>query len=99
MGNALGTSLAAGIISLGALGVYVAPHAVADTCQEDQKCWSCVDDGNRVCGPGNPEGKPAGCYDDGGVLVASWPCYVVIDPVTGDSDVYSNNPRIPDDVY
>lgn len=41
---------------------------------EDQPGWSCVDDGNRVCGPENSEGKPAGCYDDGGVLWAPWPC-------------------------
>ncbi|AXH46823.1 hypothetical protein SEA_ACOLYTE_80 [Mycobacterium phage Acolyte] len=41
---------------------------------EDEPGWSCVDDGNRICGPGNDEGKPAGCYDDGGVLVAEWPC-------------------------
>jgi hypothetical protein len=41
---------------------------------EDDASWSCVDDGNHVCGPGNPEGKPAACYDDGGVIVAMWPC-------------------------
>jgi hypothetical protein len=45
-----------------------------DTCMEDEPCWSCVDDGNRVCGPNNSEGKPAGCYDDGGVLEYVWPC-------------------------
>lgn len=42
--------------------------------QEDSPEWSCVDDGNRVCGPNNREGKPAACYDDGGVIVAYWPC-------------------------
>ncbi|AYP70047.1 hypothetical protein I5G62_gp61 [Mycobacterium phage CRB2] len=42
--------------------------------EEDEPGWSCVDDGNRVCGPNNPEGKPAGCYDLGGVLIAPWPC-------------------------
>lgn len=41
---------------------------------EDEAGWSCVDDGNRVCGPHNEEGQPPGCYDDGGVLFASWPC-------------------------
>lgn len=41
---------------------------------EDDPRWSCVDDGNKVCGPGNSNGVPAGCYDDGGVLVAEWPC-------------------------
>jgi hypothetical protein len=42
--------------------------------EEDEPGWSCVDDGNRVCGPNNTEGKPAACYADGGVIVALWPC-------------------------
>lgn len=46
-------------------------HAMPD---EDSPEWSCVDMGNRVCGPGNSNGAPAGCYDDGGVLFAAWPC-------------------------
>jgi hypothetical protein len=25
--------------------------ARADVCQEDQACWNCETDGNRVCGP------------------------------------------------
>jgi len=41
--------------------------------EEDESGWSCVDDGNRTCGPGNPQGAPAGRYDEGGVLVDSWP--------------------------
>jgi hypothetical protein len=40
---------------------------------EDESGWSCVDNGNRVCGPGNPHGVPAGRYDEGGVLVDPWP--------------------------
>ena len=40
---------------------------------EDDPGWSCVDDGNRVCGPGNSNGVPAGRYDEGGVLVDPWP--------------------------
>ena len=40
---------------------------------EDESGWSCVDDGNRVCGPGNGQGVPAGRYDEGGVLVDPWP--------------------------
>jgi hypothetical protein len=40
---------------------------------EDESGWSCVDDGNRVCGPGNAQGVPAGRYDEGGVLVDPWP--------------------------
>jgi hypothetical protein len=50
------------------------PSALADGPEEDSPEWSCVDDGNHVCGPNNPEGKPAACYDDGGVIVAMWPC-------------------------
>jgi len=63
--------------------------APAPTITEDSPAWSCVDDGNRICGPANPEHKPAGCYDDGGVLVAPWPCHIVIDPATGDADAYT----------
>lgn len=63
--------------------IALSHHAV----QEDSPAWSCVDDGNRICGPGNSNGAPAGCYDDGGVLVATWPCYVVINP-DGSSDVF-----------
>ena len=40
---------------------------------EDEPGWSCVDDGNHICGPGNSNGVPAGRYDDGGVLVNAWP--------------------------
>ena len=61
----------------------VAPDAFADAPQshdnadgvimEDESGWSCVDNGNRVCGPGNPQGVPAGLYDEGGVLIDPWP--------------------------
>ena len=78
-------------IALGGLAVAAqlgCGLAKADpTLQEDDPGWSCVDDGNRICGPGNPQGAPAGCYDDGGVLVAAWPCHVVVD-ANGDGDVY-----------
>jgi hypothetical protein len=40
---------------------------------EDESGWSCVDDGNKICGPGNPQGAPAGRYDEGGVLIDAWP--------------------------
>ena len=54
-------------------GVY-APEGSASP-QEDDPGWSCVDDGNRVCGPQSDDwGHTPGCYDDGGVLVALWPC-------------------------
>lgn len=57
-----------------ALGIALAPSGHANGPEEDQPGWSCVDDGNRVCGPGNAQGAPAGCYDDGGVLEFAWPC-------------------------
>jgi hypothetical protein len=39
---------------------------------ESESGWSCVDNGNKVCGPNNPQGVPAGRYDEGGVLVDPW---------------------------
>lgn len=56
------------------LASAVLPATAHAAPEEDEPGWSCVDDGNRVCGPGNAEGKPAACYDDGGVIVAYWPC-------------------------
>ena len=40
---------------------------------EDESGWSCVDMGNKVCGPDNSNGVPAGRYDEGGVLIDPWP--------------------------
>jgi len=54
---------------------------------EDDERWDCVTMGDRICGPSNSNGVPAGCYDDGGVLVSPWPCRVVVNP-DGTSDVY-----------
>lgn len=68
-------------------------HARAE---EDSPSWSCVDDGNRICGPGNANGAPAGCYDDGGVMVAPWPCYVVVDGA-GNGDAFFGAPMDADD--
>jgi hypothetical protein len=76
------------ILAALALGLMLAPVAQADTPHEGDPGWSCVDDGNRICGPTNDEGKPAGCYDDGGVLVAPWPCHLVVNP-DGSSDVWT----------
>lgn len=73
MSNRIGILATASIITLGALGIHAAPYAYASP-NEDQPGWSCVDDGNRVCGPGNANHVPPGCYDDGGVLFAPWPC-------------------------
>jgi hypothetical protein len=36
-------------------------------------CWSCVDMGDKACGPGNSNDVPAGRYDQAGVLVDPWP--------------------------
>ena len=71
------------------VGLVQLGQAVAEpaTITEDSPEWDCVTMGNRVCGPGNDQGKPAACYDDGGVIVASWPCHVVID-ANGDAQVY-----------
>lgn len=55
-------------------GLASAAQAVADPISDDDPGWSCVDMGNRVCGPGNSNGVTAGCYDDGGVLFKAWPC-------------------------
>lgn len=69
-----------------ALGFLAAPHGVAHAdapVYEDSPEWSCVDDGNKVCGPNNPEGKPAGRYDVGGVLVDPWPVASVTVTVDG----------------
>jgi hypothetical protein len=61
-------------LALAISSAFTPAVAHADPITEDDPLWSCVDDGNRVCGPNNPEGKPAACYDDGGVIVAMWPC-------------------------
>lgn len=75
-------------LTLALAGVGVAfPAAAAARPNEDEPGWSCVDRGNHVCGPGNSEGKPAACYDDGGVIVALWPCHIVRNP-DGSADVY-----------
>lgn len=62
----------AAAIGIGIAGCN-APHAKASPL-EDEPGYSCVDQGNRVCGPNNSNGVPAGCYDDGGVLWKAWPC-------------------------
>lgn len=70
------TMIAALALALAGAGV-ACPAAAAASPNEDEGGWSCVDDGNHVCGPGNAEGKPAACYDEGGVIVALWPCQPV----------------------
>ena len=77
--------LAASFLASGAIGLRTASAHPGH--EEDDPGWSCITDGNRICGPGNPDGVPAGCYDDAGMLVAPWPCFVVVNP-DGTSDVY-----------
>lgn len=70
----LGGSLALGFVASPAIHAHPHVYAQQQQPEEDSPEWSCVDDGNRVCGPGNSNGALAGCYDEGGVLVAVWPC-------------------------
>lgn len=64
------------IAALAITSAYLISPAAVSAAQplEDEPAWSCVDDGNRVCGPNNANHVPAGCYDDGGVLWKAWPC-------------------------
>lgn len=77
--------LATGLIAGGAFGVAVSPAMV--TMNEDDSAWDCRTMGNRVCGPANPQGHTAACYNDAGDIVALWPCHVVVNP-DGSSDVF-----------
>jgi hypothetical protein len=71
LSTAVYVGLAAGIL----VGVPLAIEGTPiENITEDSPDWDCVMDGNHVCGPNNPQGKPAACYDDGGVMVKAWPC-------------------------
>lgn len=59
---------------------------VQTTIAEDDPAWDCRTMGNRVCGPFTPT---PGCWDEHGKLVGLWPCHVVVDPETGEGDVYA----------
>jgi hypothetical protein len=54
-------------VVLAALAVTIPPGpASADTAiLEDSAGWDCRVHGNRVCGPGNAQGVPAGDYSTG----------------------------------
>ena len=82
----LGTEivLAASFLYSGAAGLRGVATAAP---LEDDPGWSCITNGDRRCGPGNSNGVPPGCYDDAGMLVAPWPCVVIVNP-DGTSDVY-----------
>jgi hypothetical protein len=74
---ALGAGLALGLLAAPHGTVHAAPPGVDvyawevgddngdGVVMEDESGWSCVDMGDRRCGPGNSNGVPAGCYDDG----------------------------------
>lgn len=61
---------------IAALGITVtallggAAHAQAQP-YEDEPGFSCVEDGNRICGPDNPQGVQAGQYVNG--TLVPWP--------------------------
>ncbi|VEG58141.1 Uncharacterised protein [Mycolicibacterium aurum] len=59
---------ASALIAFASVAGASAP-AFAQPITEDSDAWSCVDMGNRICGPDNPRGVPAGQYDEGGVLI------------------------------
>lgn len=75
-------------VSLGIAGLIGSAPAYAEPITEDSPAWSCVANGNRICGPTNTEGMPAGCYDDRGRLVAVWPCHLVVN-TDGSADIYT----------
>ncbi len=55
-------------------GVLTAPVPADDPTPADCVDWW------HVCQPGNPEGKPAACFDAGGVVEAWWPCTPTLPP-------------------
>ena len=89
--QAIATAVAIGLSPLSLAGAVAITSGRAYATSEDSDQWSCVDDGNRICGPGNADGAPAGCYNDGGVMVAPWPCHIVVNP-DGSADVYDDGP-------
>jgi len=88
--------ITAAVLSIAALFALPAP-ADAAPITEDDPGWSCVDDGNRICGPHNPEGKPPGLYDAGGVLISPWPtvtlCTLPPGAIFDECDAYYVDPR------
>lgn len=71
------TALVLGGVLLGAaIGVPVGPILIAQAqaqpaVTEDDPGWDCRVQGDRVCGPTNDQGMPAGLYSNGS-LVAAW---------------------------
>jgi hypothetical protein len=60
---------------IAAIGISIAA-VIPNAAPANAQTHYCVDD-DHICLPGNPEHKPAACYDDGGVIVALWPCHIV----------------------
>lgn len=71
VGVAAVTAPAAAITPTVTFSPREAPQAVT----EDSPLWDCTMMGNHICGPGNSNGVPAGCYDQGGVMVKPWSRY------------------------
>lgn len=78
--------LAASFAVAGMIGL--SGHAQAQP-NEDEPGWSCVDTATRICGPLSDDyGHAPGCYNDARQWVTPWPCHVVVNPVTGDGDIW-----------
>lgn len=74
-GTALGFAI--GLLAAPLISAHDTPNdaisaRVITSSADDSPAFSCVDDGNRICGPGNAQGAPAGLYDTGGVLMLTW---------------------------
>lgn len=67
---AFGAGLFVGVLLGIPAGAAIAPAESAPI-QEDDPGWDCRSMGDRVCGPTNVQGVPAGLYR-GGQLVAVW---------------------------
>lgn len=52
------------MLAASAIATWQASTALADANGplEDEPGWSCVDQGNHICGPDNSNGVPPGCY-------------------------------------
>ncbi len=87
MSNTLGVLATIGIVGFSGAAIVYAPHAYASPVMEDMPQWDCRANGNFVCGPNNSQGATAGCYNDTGLMVAPWPCHVVVNP-DGSADAY-----------
>lgn len=66
IGGALGFGLLAAMFGFAGPDVSVV--------EEDSSSWSCVEMGNRACGPNNSNNAVPGCYNDIGIMVQAWPC-------------------------